>query len=150
MSIFKDFEQISIEALNHHCKNSMSEYIGIEFKNIGEDFLMATMPCDHRTVQPMGLINGGAFCTLAETLGSMAANLCLNRKTHVAVGLDINANHIKNINKGYVTGIAKPYHIGKTTQVWEIKIVDEQNNLCCISRLTMAVIAINNGFNENK
>jgi 1,4-dihydroxy-2-naphthoyl-CoA hydrolase len=86
------------------------------------------------------MINGGAYCTLAETVGSMAANLCIDRSKKVALGLDINANHLKSVSQGFVYGKATPLHIGKTTQVWEIKITNEKNQLCCISRLTMAVV----------
>jgi 1,4-dihydroxy-2-naphthoyl-CoA hydrolase len=141
-SIFLNKNEITLEALNNRGKNTLSEWIGIEFCELGNDFLKARMPVDHRTIQPLGVVNGGAFCALAETVGSMAANLCLDRSKFVALGLDINANHVKSANQGFVYGIAKPFHIGKTTQVWEIKITDEQNKLCCISRLTMAVVAL--------
>lgn len=141
-SIFLNKNEITLEALNNRGKNTLSEWIGIEFCELGNDFLKARMPVDHRTIQPLGVVNGGAFCALAETVGSMAANLCLDRSKFVALGLDINANHVKSANQGLVYGIAKPFHIGKTTQVWEIKITDEQNKLCCISRLTMAVVAL--------
>jgi 1,4-dihydroxy-2-naphthoyl-CoA hydrolase len=143
MSIFVNPEEISLEALNLRNKNTLCEWIGITFTELGEDFLIAEMPVDHRTIQPLGVVNGGAFCALAETVGSMAANLCIDRKKYVALGLDINANHLKSASKGKVIGIAKPFHIGRITQVWEIKILDEENNLCCISRLTMAVVPIN-------
>jgi 1,4-dihydroxy-2-naphthoyl-CoA hydrolase len=142
MSIFVNPEQISIEALNNRGKNTLSEWIGIEFCELGSNYLVAKMPVDHRTIQPLGVVNGGAFCALAETVGSMAANLCLDRTKFVALGLDINANHLKSAKKDFVYGTAMPFHIGKTTQVWEIKITDSEGNLCCISRLTMAVVAI--------
>ncbi|MDZ4667592.1 MAG: hotdog fold thioesterase [bacterium] len=142
MSIFVNHEQISLEALNNRGKNTLSEWIGIEFCELGPDFLVAKMPVDHRTIQPLGVVNGGAFCALAETVGSTAANLCLDRSKFVAVGLDINANHLKSARKEFVFGTAKPFHIGKTTQVWEIKITDSEGSLCCISRLTMAVVSI--------
>jgi uncharacterized protein (TIGR00369 family) len=121
-------------------RNTCSEWMGIEFIEIGEDYLLARMPVDHRTIQPLGVVNGGAFCVLAETVGSLAANICIDREQFVAVGLDINANHIRSAYKGWVYGKATPYHLGKTTQVWEIKITDEDGKLCCISRLTMSVI----------
>ncbi len=121
----------------------MSDWLGIEFCEIGENFLIAKMPVDHRTVQPLGVVNGGAFCALAETVGSMAANLCLDRSQYVALGLDINANHLKSAGKGHVYGTAKPFHIGKTTQVWEIQIHNDDKQLCCISRLTLSVIPLN-------
>lgn len=131
---------VSLTALNDRCRNTMSEYIGIEFCAIGPDFLTAKMPVDHRTWQPLQMLNGGASCVLAETVGSMAANLVLDREKYVALGLDINANHLRPALNGFVSGTARPIHIGKKTQVWEIKITDESENLICISRLTMAVV----------
>jgi uncharacterized protein (TIGR00369 family) len=89
-------------------------------------------------------VNGGAYCVLAETVGSMAANLCVNRNEQVALGLDINANHVRSASKGYVYGKATPHHLGRTTQVWEIRITDDEGKLCCISRLTMAVVELKN------
>ncbi len=141
MSIFFDTKEISLSDLNNINKNTSADWLGIEFCELGEDFLVAKMPVDHRTVQPLGTVHGGAYCLLAETVGSVAANLCLNRKTSVAIGLDINANHLKSVNKGWVFGTARPFHIGKTIQVWEIKITDTQGNLCCISRLTVSIVA---------
>jgi 1,4-dihydroxy-2-naphthoyl-CoA hydrolase len=120
----------------------MSEWLGIEFIDFSEDYLIAKMPVDHRTTQPLGIVNGGAFCALAETVGSLAANLSIDRNNYVAIGLDINANHIRAAREGWVYGKAMPLHIGKTTHVWEIKITDEQNRLCCISRLTMSIVEI--------
>jgi uncharacterized protein (TIGR00369 family) len=143
MSIFIQPSEIVLEKLNERCKNTMSDWLGIEFCEIGENYLTAKMPVDHRTVQPLGVVNGGAFCALAETVGSMAGNLCIDRTKYVALGLDINANHIKSAGKGHVYGIAKPFHIGKTTQVWEIQIINDEKQLCCISRLTLSVIPIN-------
>ncbi len=142
MSIFINRDEISLDALNNRGKNTLSEWIGIEFFEIGDDYLKAKMPVDHRSIQPLGVVNGGAFCALAETVGSMAANLCLDRSKFVALGLDINANHLKSAGKGFVIGTAKPFHIGKSTQVWEIKITNDEGNLCCISRLTMAVVPL--------
>ncbi len=142
MSIFLNLEGVTLSALNDRCKNTLSDWIGIEFCEIGSDYLVAKMPVDHRTIQPLGVVNGGAFCALAETVGSMAANLCLDRTKYVALGLDINANHLKSAGKDFVYGTAKPFHIGRSTQVWEIKITDHQGNLCCISRLTMAVVPV--------
>jgi 1,4-dihydroxy-2-naphthoyl-CoA hydrolase len=142
MSIFFKPEEINLEALNQRGKNTMAEWLGIDFCEIGSDYLVAKMPVDHRTIQPLGVVNGGAFCALAETVGSMAANLCIDRSKFVALGLDINANHLKSASKAFVYGTTKPFHIGKTTQVWEIKITDEEGKLCCISRLTMAVVSL--------
>ncbi len=118
----------------------MVTHLGIEFTGIGDDFLEATMPVDHRTIQPMGMLHGGANVALAETLGSLAASLTVNPEKQTVVGLEINANHLKSVRSGKVRGIAKPIHIGKSTQVWEIKIFNAAEQLCCISRLTMAIL----------
>jgi len=131
---------LTLEMLNNMFAKTMMEHIGIEITRFGEDFIEARMPVDHRTHQPMGLLHGGASVTLAETLGSMAAVCCLDISKQYCVGLDINANHIKSVREGFVTGITKPIHIGKKTQVWEIRITNEQQELVCISRITMAVI----------
>src|SRR6478752_5706061 len=131
---------LTLEMLNNMFAKTMMEHIGIEITRIGEDFIEARMPVDHRTHQPMGLLHGGASVTLAETLGSMAAVCCLDISKQYCVGLDINANHIKSVREGFVTGITKPIHIGKKTQVWEIRITNEQDELVCISRITMAVL----------
>ncbi len=98
------------------------------------------MPVDERTVQPLGLLHGGANVALAETIGSVGANLCVNQEQYACVGLEINANHLRPVKKGKVKGVGKPLHIGKMTHVWEIKIYNEANKLTCISRITMAVI----------
>jgi len=123
-------------------KDSMAEHIGIEFTEIHADYLMARMPVDKRTFQPLRMLNGGASLVLAETLGSMAANMVLDRDKFVAFGMEINANHLKAAHLGFVYGKASPFHIGKTTQVWEIEIRDDEGDLVCISRLTMAVVEI--------
>ena len=133
-------QPISVEEINTRARNTLSDHLGIEFTEVGDDFLSATMPIDQRTIQPMGIMHGGASCVLAESVGSAAANYCVDQKTKVCVGLDININHIRSVRSGKVTGIAKPFHLGKTTQVWEIKIFDEQKQLVSISRLTMTVI----------
>ena len=138
MSIFNP--GITPESLNKLSANTMVSHLGIEITRVGEDFIEAKMPVDNRTHQPMGLLHGGASVTLAETLGSIAATCCVDRDTQYCVGLEINANHIKSARTGWVTGITRPIHIGKRTQVWEIRIVNEQNELICISRITMAVI----------
>lgn len=118
----------------------MVTHLGIEFTEIGEDYLEATMPVDHRTIQPMGILHGGANVVLAETLGSVAASLTVDLNTQQVVGLEINANHLKSVRSGKVKGITKPIHLGKSTQVWEIKIFNEAEQLCCISRITMAIL----------
>ena len=131
---------IDLKELNKSSNGCMVSHIGIEYTDLGENYLCGKMPVDERTKQPLGLLHGGANVTLAETLGSMAANLCLDEKFEYAVGLDINANHLKSATSGFVYGKAQAIHIGKKTQVWEIKITNEKNQLCCISRLTMAVL----------
>lgn len=131
---------LTLEILNKMSANTMVEHLGIVFTAIGEDYIQATMPVDHRTHQPYGLLHGGASVALAETLGSVAAHCCIDTTIQYCVGLDINANHVKGIKQGTVTGTTKPIHIGKRTHVWEIRITNEQNELICISRITMAVI----------
>ena len=118
----------------------MTDFLDIRFSKIGEDFLEATMPVDHRTKQPLGLLHGGANVVLAETLGSVAATLTVDQKKQYCVGLEINANHLKSVKDGLVRGVTRPVHLGKKTQVWEIKIYNEQDELTCISRITMAII----------
>lgn len=130
------------EDLNKGSENHMVGHLGIEFIEKGDDYLKARMPVDHRTKQPAGLLHGGASVVLAETLGSVASHLVIDLENSYAVGLDINANHLRSATGGYVTGVAKPIHIGGSTHVWEIKIYNEQNEMTCISRLTMAVLKI--------
>lgn len=138
MSIFNP--GVTPESLNKLSVNTMVTHLGIEFTQVGDDFIEAKMPVDSRTQQPLGLLHGGASVTLAETLGSVAATCCVDHESQYCVGLDINANHVKSAKNGYVYGITKPIHIGKRTHVWEIRIVNEQKELICISRITMAVI----------
>lgn len=119
----------------------LSTHLGIEFTELGPDFLSGRMPVDGRTHQPYGLLHGGASCALAETLGSVAGGLAVDREVARVVGLEINANHIKAVSRGFVVGTARPLHIGKTTHVWEIRITTEETGaLVCISRLTLAVV----------
>jgi 1,4-dihydroxy-2-naphthoyl-CoA hydrolase len=131
---------VNTEMANKISRNTLVEHLGIEFIEIGEDYLKAKMPVDHRTKQPLGLLHGGASVVLAETLGSFAAQCSVNTDEQYCVGLEINANHIKAVKDGWVYGIAKPLHIGKKTQVWEIKVTNEENALVCVSRITMAVL----------
>lgn len=138
MGIFK--EGITAESLNEWSKNTLAEQLGIEFVTIGDDYLIAKMPVDKRTHQPLGMLHGGASVSLAETMGSVAATLCIDQTKSFCVGLEINANHLKSVREGFVKGITKPIHIGKKTQVWEIRITNDQNELVCISRITMAVL----------
>ena len=122
-------------------KETMGEYLGIEWTELGDNFLKARMPVDHRTRQPYGLLHGGASCALAETIGSVASAMVVDHAKFFCVGLEINANHIRSAREGFVTGIAYPLHIGASTHVWDIKIYDEKEKLVCVSRLTVAVIA---------
>ena len=140
MSIWYD-KEFSLSHLQHLGHNTMGAHLGIEFTEVGDDFLAATMPVDHRTKQPYGLLHGGASVTLAETLGSVGAAYVVDHQKFKCVGLEINANHVSPARQGLVTGIAKPIHIGATTQVWEIKIFSEAKKLVCISRLTVAILA---------
>lgn len=138
MSIW--FVQPTPELFTAQSRGTMIEHLAIEFIAAGEDFVSARMPVDARTVQPYGLLHGGASVALAETLGSMAAACCVDPARKMVVGLDINANHVRGVRSGFVTGTARPLHLGGSTQVWEIRIVDERDKLVCISRLTMAVL----------
>ncbi|MGB3461870.1 hotdog fold thioesterase [Rhodanobacter lindaniclasticus] len=139
MSLWK--QPTDLARLNGWSANTMMEALGIRITAIGDDWLQGTMPVDARTHQPYGLLHGGASVALAETLGSTAAMLTLDPAQELAVGLDINANHIRGVRSGTVAGTAKMLHIGRTTQVWEIRIENEDGALVCISRITMAVIA---------
>ena len=129
-------------ALTQGEANSLAAHLGIVITAIGDDFITATMPVDVRTVQPHGRLHGGASVALAETVGSLAANLTLDPAQQIAVGLDINANHIRPVKQGLVIATAHPEALGRTTQVWSIRIVDEQDRLVCISRLTIAIIPV--------
>ena len=132
--------EITLEKINHWRQNTMVEHLGIELTELGPDYLCGKMPVDHRTHQPMGLLHGGASVALAETLGSIAAQLQVDQSKFACVGLEINANHIKGVRSGFVYGKATPVHLGRSTQVWEIKITNEAEELVCLSRITMAVI----------
>jgi len=132
--------QLTLESLTQMSKGTMTELLGIEFIEIGDDFVKASMPVDSRTHQPFGILHGGASVAMAETLGSIGALGMIDSDTHYCVGLDINSNHIKSVRSGMVYGISRPIHIGKNTHVWEIRITDEEGNLINISRLTMAII----------
>ena len=133
-------KNIRLGDLNKFSKNTMVEHLGIEFLELGDNYITAKMPVDHRTHQPMGLLHGGASLVLAETLGSVASTIAVDMENYQCVGLEINANHIKSVRSGYVTGKATPIHLGQKTHVWDIKITNANNDLVCISRLTVAVI----------
>lgn len=134
------FKNFSLKDVNARGANTMVSYLDICFTEIGKESLTATMPVDHRTKQPLGLLHGGALVTLAETVGSTAANLVLDPFKQYAVGLDINANHVHSMREGIATGVAGPLHIGRSTQVWGIRISNEEGKLVSIARLTMAVL----------
>ncbi|HQT91014.1 MAG TPA: hotdog fold thioesterase [Candidatus Kryptobacter bacterium] len=135
------FRKASLLDLGKLSENTMSEQIGMEFTEIGEDYLKGRMPVDRRTVQPYGILHGGASAALAETLGSMAGALVLDPEKEYCVGMEINANHVRSVRSGYVYGKATPIHIGRKTHIWEIRIEDESGKLVCISRLTLAIIS---------
>jgi 1,4-dihydroxy-2-naphthoyl-CoA hydrolase len=130
---------ISIEALTASHKDTAPEHLGIEFLEVGDDFITARVPVDHRTRQPYGLLHGGVSVVLAETLGSCGAIYC-TPPGHRVVGLDINANHIRAATSGWVTGKTTPVHVGRSTQVWAIELRNEAGDLTCVSRITMAVL----------
>src|SRR5688572_18539237 len=138
MAIWK--KPVTLDALNARNPGTLNESLGIRLSDIGDDYLRGTMPVDARTKQPFGLLHGGASVALAETLGSLGGWLCLSDEASYCVGLEINANHLKAMRTGSVVGTARPLHLGRTTQVWEIRISDEDDALVCVSRLTLAVI----------
>ena len=132
--------EVSLESVNARHKDTMVDHLGIEITEIGVDFMIAKMPVDNRTKQPLGLLHGGASVALAETLGSVAANSVIDLEKQYCVGLEINANHIKSVKDGYVYGTTTAVHLGRKTHVWEIKVRNQAGQLTCISRITMAVI----------
>jgi 1,4-dihydroxy-2-naphthoyl-CoA hydrolase len=133
-------KQIQLRDLTALGQGTMADYIGIEWTEIGPDFLKARMPVDHRTNQPYGLLHGGASAVLAETIGSVGSALVVDHTQFFCVGLEINANHIRSAREGFVFGKGAPIHLGKSTHVWDIRITDEKEKLICVSRLTVAVI----------
>jgi 1,4-dihydroxy-2-naphthoyl-CoA hydrolase len=138
MSIW--FCPFTLDEIQQYSRGSMVEHLDIRFTEMGPDYLRGTMPVDSRTVQPFGLLHGGASVTLAETLGSVAANHCVDMSRYYCVGMEINANHLRAVRSGRVTGTARPIHVGSRSQVWDIRIEDEDGRLSCISRLTMSVL----------
>ena len=133
-------KELTLERLNTINENTLASHIGIEFTEIGSDYLVARMPVDKRTTQPYNILHGGASVVLSETLGSQAAAMLLDLDKQYPVGLEINANHIKSISSGYVYGRVTPIHIGRSTHVWETRITDEASSLICISKLTVAIL----------
>lgn len=137
-SIWK--QPISVDILTAISRGTANEHLGMEFLEVGDDFITARMPVDRRTIQPYGLFHGGVSVVLAETLGSCGAAFSVP-EGYRAVGLDINANHLKGASSGWVTGTTRPVHIGRTTQVWQIDLKNDAGELTCVSRITMAVLA---------
>ncbi|MGH8281244.1 MAG: hotdog fold thioesterase [Gammaproteobacteria bacterium] len=138
MSIWRQI--LTVDDLNQYQQRTLVTHLGIRYTEIGDDYIRAVMPVDERTKQPAGILHGGASVALAETLGSTGANLVVDREMQLCVGLDINANHVRAMREGFVTGTARPIHIGKSTQVWEIRITDKDDRLVCVSRITTAVL----------
>ena len=138
MSIW--FAPFTLDEIQQYSRGTMDDHLDIRFTEIGPDYLRATMPVDHRTVQPFGLLHGGASVVLAESLGSVAAQHCVDLAKFSCVGVEINANHVRSVRSGRVTGTARPLHVGTRLQVWDIRIEDEQGRLSCISRLTVSVL----------
>ncbi|MET0634435.1 MAG: hotdog fold thioesterase [Chitinophagaceae bacterium] len=141
-------KDLSLNDITPLGKNTMGELLGIEWTEIGDDFLKAKMPVDNRTRQPYGLLHGGASCTLAETIGSVASAMVVDHDRFACVGLEINANHVRSARDGFVTGIAMPLHLGANTHVWDIRIYNELDKLLCVSRLTVAVIPRKDTFRQ--
>ena len=133
-------KNVSVEDLEPLGKGTMTEHLGFEWVEIGNDFLKAKMPVDRRTIQPYGLLHGGASCVLAETIGSVASHLVIDPSEFYCVGIEINANHIRSAKEGFVYGTCSPLHIGSSTHVWDIRITNEEGKLICISRLTVAIM----------
>lgn len=130
----------TVEELEQRFGGTLAGHLGIKITEIGPDYLKATMPATEKVFQPMGLVHGGANVALAETVGSVAANMLVDRQKYVCVGQEINANHVRGVREGTVSAVAKPAYVGRTSQVWDIRLYDDRNRLTCISRLTMAVI----------
>lgn len=142
MSIWNTQE--TLENVRRLEKGNILEHLDIEITEIGDDFIKGTMPVDHRTHQPIGILHGGASVVLAESLGSIASNLVVDSTKYYAVGMEVNANHLRPVSEGHVHGIAKPVHIGRKSHVWSIEIVNDEGKMVCMSRLTMMVVAIPN------
>ncbi|MET0243346.1 MAG: hotdog fold thioesterase [Flavitalea sp.] len=133
-------DRLTIDEMMRMGRGNMGGFLGIEFVELGADYLKARMPVDERTKQPYGLLHGGASCVLAETIGSIGSALIIDPSKFICVGLEINANHIRSATEGFVTAKASPVHIGGSTHVWDIRITDDKDRLVCISRLTVAIL----------
>ncbi len=134
------FQPVDVAAATKFSRGTVSDHLGIEFIEAGDDFLRGRMPVDQRTKQPAGILHGGSSVVLAESLASWAATFVIDPTKQSCVGLEINANHLRAVRDGHVTGVARPIHLGRSTQVWEVRITDDQDRLSCISRVTMAVL----------
>lgn len=133
-------KDLTLEQMNKFSKNTLVSHIGIELTKLGEDSLEGTMPVDERTFQPARLLHGGASCVLAETLGSIAANMCIDTNEKMAVGQHIEATHLRSATKGLVRGVAKQIYMGRSSQTWRIEIYNDDNKLICDSKIIMAII----------
>ena len=136
------FDGFPLDYARERGRDTVIAHLGIEVIEAGDDYLTARMPVDQRTRQPAGVLHGGASVVLAETLASWAATFCVDKSTHHCVGLELNANHVRPVAEGFVTGTARPIHLGRKTQIWEVRITDQRDKLVCVSRVTMAVLDI--------
>jgi 1,4-dihydroxy-2-naphthoyl-CoA hydrolase len=135
------FKSVSLEEINRYSTNTLMGQLGIECTEVGSDYIVATMPVDHRTHQPMGLLHGGASAALIESIGSMGSTLLIDLEKEVPVGLEVNANHVGGIKSGFVKGVGKVVHAGKRTHLWQVDIYDQETNrLICTGRLTVMII----------
>jgi len=144
------YQNYTLEEIEGICQGNMVSHLGIQLTELGEDCLVGTMPVDHRTTQPAGLLHGGASVALAESLGSIAANLCVDPERSVCVGQEINASHLRPVRSGLVTGIAKPLYLGRSSQVWEVSVYDQRHRRVSAVRLTVAVVAVGHGGGKMK
>ncbi|MEO6812396.1 MAG: hotdog fold thioesterase [Ginsengibacter sp.] len=135
-------KNVTIEEVKKYGKNTMPEFLGLRWVEIGDDYLKLSMPVNDTTRQPYGFLHGGASCVLAETVGSIGSALVIDMERYYCVGLEINANHLRSVSNGIVTATARPLHLGKSTHVWDIKIHDDKEKLFCVSRLTVAILSV--------
>lgn len=142
-------KDLSADLIRNIEKNSMGEFLGVEWVDVGDDYITARMPVTDRTRQPYGLLHGGASCALAESIGSIASAMVVDHDRFACVGLEINANHVKSASEGFVTGTARPLHLGSNTHVWDIRIYNEGQQLVCVSRLTVAIIPRKQSFRRS-
>ena len=133
-------KDLSLAELGNFMPATMAAHLGMEWAELGPDYLKLRMPVDHRTHQPYGILHGGASCALAETVGSVASHLMIDNEKFICVGLEINANHLRSVKEGFITATAAALHVGSTTHVWDIKIHDDAGKLICVSRLTVAIL----------